>query len=48
MRTYRRSDAGIGLGDYSVAAAAQIEGCELATLHIGHFPMAPGLKRRRR
>jgi predicted nucleic acid-binding protein len=44
MRTHRRSHVGIGLGDYLVAATAQIEGCELATLNIRHFPMFPGLQ----
>ncbi len=44
MRTHRRSHTGIGLGDYLVAAAAQIEGCELATLNVRHFPMFPGLR----
>jgi predicted nucleic acid-binding protein len=39
MRTYRRSHMGIGLGDYLVAATADIEGCELATLNVRHFPM---------
>ena len=44
MRTHRRSHVGIGLGDYLVAATAQIEGCELATLNVRHFPMFPGLQ----
>ncbi len=44
MRAYRRSHAGIGLGDYLVAAVAQTEGCELATLNVRHFPMFPGLR----
>ena len=44
MRTHRRSHAGIGLGDYLVAATAQIEGCELATLNVRHFPMFPALR----
>ena len=39
MRTYRRSHAGIGLGDYLVAATAETEGCELATLNVRHYPM---------
>jgi hypothetical protein len=43
MRTYRRSHSGIGLGDYLVAATAEIEGCELATLNVRHFPMFKGL-----
>jgi predicted nucleic acid-binding protein len=44
MRTHRRSHVGTGLGDYLIAAAAQIEGCELATLNVRHFPMFPGLR----
>jgi predicted nucleic acid-binding protein len=39
MRTYRRSHTAIGLGDYFVAATADTEGCELATLNVRHFPM---------
>lgn len=39
MQTYRRSHVGIGLGDFLVAATAEIEGCELATLNTKHFPM---------
>jgi predicted nucleic acid-binding protein len=45
MRDYRRSHAGIGLGDYLIAATALTEGLELATLNIRHFPMFPGLAR---
>ena len=40
-RTYRRSHAGIGLGDYLVAGTAEVEGCDLATLNVRHFPV-PG------
>jgi predicted nucleic acid-binding protein len=43
MRTHRRAHAGIGLGDYLVAATADVEGLELATLNVRHFPMFPGL-----
>jgi predicted nucleic acid-binding protein len=43
MRAYRRSHSGIGLGDYLIAATAQAEGLELATLNVRHFPMFPGL-----
>jgi len=43
MRQYRGSNPGIGLGDYLVAATAQLEGLELATLNVRHFPMFPGL-----
>lgn len=44
MRRYRRSHAGIGLGDYVVAATADVSGLELATLNVGHFPMFKGLR----
>lgn len=44
MRTYRRSHTGIGLGDYLVAATAETEGCELATLNIRHYPMFARLR----
>ena len=44
MRSYRRSHSGIGLGDFLVAATAEIEGCELATLNVHHFPMFSGLQ----
>jgi predicted nucleic acid-binding protein len=44
MRIYRRSHVGIGLGDFLVAATAEVEGCELATLNIRHFPMFEGLQ----
>lgn len=43
MRQYRRSHSGIGLGDYLVAATADTEGLELATLNIKHFPMFDSL-----
>ncbi|MGH2930053.1 MAG: type II toxin-antitoxin system VapC family toxin [Solirubrobacteraceae bacterium] len=44
MRRYRRANAGIGLGDYLVAATAEAGGCELATLNVRHFPMFRGLR----
>lgn len=44
MRTYRRSHQGIGLGDYLIAATADVEGLELATLNVKHFPMFPDLQ----
>lgn len=44
IRRYRRSHSGIGLGDYLIAATAQTEGLELATLNVKHFPMFPGLQ----
>lgn len=43
MRTHRRAHPGIGLGDYLIAATADIEGIDLATLNVRHFPMFPGL-----
>lgn len=44
MRKYRRSHAGIGLGDYLIAATVEIKGHSLATLNVRHFPMFAGLK----
>lgn len=44
MRRYRRSHSAIGLGDYLVAATADVQGFELATLNVKHFPMFPGLR----
>lgn len=44
MRRYRRSHSGIGLGDYLVAAVADVNGLELATLNVRHFPMIAGLE----
>ena len=44
MRRYRRSHPGIGLGDYLVAATVEIEGLELATLNVKHFPMLHGIR----
>lgn len=43
MRRYRRSHAGIGLGDYLIAGTVSAEGLELATLNVRHFPMFPQL-----
>lgn len=43
-RTYRRSHTGIGLGDYLIAATAAVEGLQLATLNVRHFPMFPDLE----
>lgn len=43
MRRYRRSHTGIGLGDYLIAATADVKGLELATLNVRHFPMFDGL-----
>lgn len=44
MRRYRRSHGGIGLGDYLIAATADVNGLALATLNTGHFPMFPDLQ----
>lgn len=43
MRRYRRSHNGIGLGDYLIAATADVRGANLATLNVRHFPMFDGL-----
>lgn len=45
MRTYRRSHQGVGLGDYLIAGTADLEGLELTTLNVKHFPMFAGLER---
>ncbi len=44
MRRYRRSHNRIGLGDYLIAATADVRGLELATLNVRHFPMLEGLQ----
>lgn len=44
MLQYRRSHAGIGVGDYLVGATAQVHGLELATLNVKHFPMFKELR----
>lgn len=44
MRRYRRSHSGIGLGDYLVAATADIKGYEPASLNVKHFPMFTNLR----
>jgi predicted nucleic acid-binding protein len=44
IRAYRRSHQGIGLGDYLIAATADVEGLDLATLNIRHFPMVEDLE----
>jgi predicted nucleic acid-binding protein len=44
MREHRRSHQGIGLGDSLIAATADVEGLELATLNVRHFPMIKDLQ----
>ena len=44
MRAHRQAHQGIGLGDYLIAATADIEGLDLATLNVRHFPMFPSLQ----
>ena len=44
MRRHRRSHTGIGLGDYLIAATADVRGAALATLNVRHFPMFTGLR----
>ncbi len=43
MRAYRRSHQAVGLGDFLIAATADVEGLDLATLNVRHFPMISGL-----
>jgi len=44
MRAHRRPHQGIGLGDYLIAATAEVEGLDLATLNVRHFPMFEDLE----
>jgi hypothetical protein len=44
MRDHRHAHQGIGLGDYLIAATADVEGLELATLNVRHFPMIKDLR----
>lgn len=44
MRKYRRSHHAIGLGDYLIAATADVKGLQLATLNVRHFPMLKHLR----
>jgi predicted nucleic acid-binding protein len=44
LRQFRRSHPGIDLADYLIAATAEEEGAELATLNVKHFPMVEGLR----
>ncbi len=43
-RLYRQTNPGVGLGDYLIAATALLEGLDLATLNVKHFPMFAALK----
>lgn len=43
-RNYRRSHEGISSIDYLVAATAEIEGLDLITRNVKHFPMVSGLE----
>jgi predicted nucleic acid-binding protein len=42
-REYGKSH-GVGLADAILAATARVENAKLATLHVKHYPMLPGLK----
>jgi predicted nucleic acid-binding protein len=44
MRRYRAGHAGVGLGDYLIAATVDVKGLELATLNVRNFPMFPDLR----
>lgn len=44
MRRYRASHAAIGLGDYLIAATADVRGYDMATLNVRHYPMFDGLR----
>jgi len=43
-RSYRRSHGQISAVDYLIAATAELEGADLLTLNIRHFPMFDDLK----
>jgi predicted nucleic acid-binding protein len=43
-RRYGRSHSGIDAVDYCVAASALVNGLDLWTLNVRHFPMFPGLR----
>ncbi|MCV6983568.1 type II toxin-antitoxin system VapC family toxin [Mycolicibacterium pulveris] len=43
-RRYRASHPGIGLGDYLIAATADVKGYQPATLNVKHFPMFKNLR----
>jgi hypothetical protein len=42
-RTYQQSHSSISAIDYLVAATAEVEGADLLTRNVRHFPMFPGL-----
>ena len=44
IRAYRGSHQGIGLGDHLIAATAEVEGLDLATLNVRYFPMISDLE----
>jgi predicted nucleic acid-binding protein len=44
LRAYRRSHPGIDVVDYVIAATAEVQGAELLTLNVKHFPMVQGLE----
>lgn len=44
QRRFRRSHPGIGIADYLIAATAQVDEVELATLNVKHFPMFKRLR----
>jgi predicted nucleic acid-binding protein len=44
IRRYHLSHTGIGLGDYLIAATADVTGAQRATLNTRHFPMFEGLR----
>ena len=43
-RQYRRGHSCIGLGDYLIAATAEVKGYRPATLNVRHFPMFTDLR----
>lgn len=43
-RQYWRSHSGIGLGDYLIAATAEVKGYRQATLNVRHYPMVKCLR----
>ena len=43
-RTYRRSHSSISAIDYLIAATAEVEGADLLTRNVRHFPMFSDLK----